>query len=76
MIIYTVGTDSMAGGTTTDIDGRFVINGLDLGEYRLEMSFLGYDTENKEVALTQVQNLVKAGAITLETAGEDLRKSS
>ena len=74
VIIYTVGTDSMAGGTTTDIDGRFVINGLDLGEYRLEMSFLGYDTENKEVALTQVQNLVKAGAITLETAGEDLEE--
>ena len=74
VIIYTVGSDSMAGGTTTDIDGRFVIDGLEVGEYRLEMSFLGYDTKEKEVALTQVQKFLETGKIELGTDGQDLEE--
>ena len=74
VVIYTVTTDSMVGGTTTDIDGRFLIQQLPLGEYKLQMSFLGYETMEQDFAITQVQSFVKTGQIELGAGGQDLEE--
>ena len=74
VIIYTIATDSMVGGTTTDIDGRFLIQELPLGDYKLQMSFLGYETMEQDFAITQVQSFVKTGQIELGIGGQDLEE--
>lgn len=71
VVVYTV-RDSMVTGTTTDIDGKFEFDNLPLGDYRLEMSFLGYDTENREVELNELERFFILGDVALGTGGQDL----
>ncbi|NJC26288.1 outer membrane beta-barrel family protein [Neolewinella antarctica] len=71
VIVYTV-QDSMISGTTTDFDGRFKLENLPLGDYRLEMSFIGYDTENRELELTEAERFFQTGKIVLGSGGQDL----
>lgn len=71
VVVYTV-TDSLVVGTTTDIEGRFEFNGLPLGDYRVEMSFIGYDTENRTVELNEIERVFTIGDVNLGTGGQDL----
>lgn len=73
VIIFTV-SDSMLTGTTTDIDGKFLFENLPVGDYRVEMSFIGYDTENREVELNEIERVFSIGDVTLGTAGQDLEE--
>ncbi len=72
VLVYTVTTDSMVRGTTTDIDGRFAFADLPFGDYRLELSFIGYDTENRELELTEAERFFQAGQIQLGSGGQEL----
>ncbi|TXF87632.1 TonB-dependent receptor [Neolewinella aurantiaca] len=71
VIIYTV-SDSMITGTTTDIDGKFLFENIAPGDYRVEMSFIGYDTENREVEISEIERVFSIGDVSLGTAGQDL----
>jgi outer membrane receptor protein involved in Fe transport len=71
VIIYTV-QDSMVTGTTTDIDGRFLFENIALGDYRIEMSFIGYNTENREVELSEIEREFSIGDVFLGTEGQNL----
>lgn len=71
VIIYTV-QDSMITGTTTDINGKFFFENVPLGDYRVEMSFIGYDTENREVELNEIERVFSIGDVILGTAGQNL----
>lgn len=71
VVVYTF-TDSLVTGTTTDIDGKFEFDNLPLGDYRLEMSFIGYDTENRDVELSELENFFILGDVALGTGGQDL----
>ena len=73
VVIYTVG-DSLVSGVTTDLDGKFTIEAVPLGEYRLEASYIGYDTKNQTVELSAAELFIRTGQIQLETAGEDLEE--
>ena len=53
VVIYTF-EGSLVSGTTTDIDGKFEISNIPLGDYRLEASFIGYGTENLNVELNDI----------------------
>jgi len=44
-------------GTTTDLDGRYRLNGIESGEYRVRFSFLGFETVYKNVALSEDRSL-------------------
>lgn len=71
VVVYTI-TDSLVTGTTTDIDGKFVFTDLPLGDYRVEMSFIGYDTENRSVELNEIERVFTIGDVNLGTGGQDL----
>jgi outer membrane receptor protein involved in Fe transport len=71
VVVYTV-SDSMITGTTTDIDGKFAFDNLPLGDYRLEMSFLGYGTENRGVELNEMERFFSLGDVFLGSGGQEL----
>lgn len=71
VVVYTI-TDSLITGTTTDIDGKFSFENLPLGDYRLEMSFLGYDTENRDVELSEMERFFSLGDVFLGNEGQRL----
>jgi len=71
VVVYSI-TDSLVTGTTTDLDGKFVFDNLPLGDYRLEMSFLGYDTENRDVELNEMERFFSLGDVVLGTEGQRL----
>jgi len=54
-------------GTATNSSGYFIITGLDYGTYSLEVEFLGYQSQEKEVVLnnnlTRVNFTLKGGSI-------------
>ena len=67
--VYTVEDGKLVGGATTDFDGKFTVDGLDYGNYRVEASFLGYETQERSVALNAGARVVELEAIDLTTGG-------
>ena len=53
-------------GAITDDSGNFSIDGLKQGEYILEVAFLGYASTSSTFAVTQKNEKVNVGEITLE----------
>jgi outer membrane receptor protein involved in Fe transport len=44
---------SLAGGSSTSKDGMFLIEGISAGEYRLEVSFIGFRTFKNNITVSQ-----------------------
>lgn len=58
-------------GITSDIDGNFTFNNLNIGDYTLKISFLGYKDYSTEIKLTKTQTL---NPITLEDNATSLNE--
>lgn len=57
-IIMTKSTDSSASkGTSTDINGNFIIDSIEIGNYRLNISYIGYATMDKLIEIKDNLNL-------------------
>src|SRR5688572_7499155 len=51
-------------GIMTDATGRFVLEALPLGEYRIRVSYIGYlPRESETIALTAAESAVDLGSI-------------
>ncbi len=61
--------NELVGGTTSDIDGDFNIAGLSVGQWRLEATFIGYETLVREFAVTSPNQEVGTGVLALKTDG-------
>ncbi|MGB1308511.1 MAG: carboxypeptidase-like regulatory domain-containing protein, partial [Oceanihabitans sp.] len=56
-------------GTTTNAEGQFSMNNLPTGEYKLVVSFVGFETFSKTIKLPYTENLqisLQASAIEME----------
>ena len=67
--VYNVQNGEMVGGTTSDIDGNFTLTNLPYGDYRLEVSFLGYEDEEMVLELNNNERFLRVGQINLSTGG-------
>ncbi len=67
--VYTVASGELVSGTTSDIDGKFTITDLPYGDYRLEVTFIGYEGEEMMLELNNAERFLRVGNITLETGG-------
>ncbi|MCP9236595.1 TonB-dependent receptor domain-containing protein [Lewinella sp. JB7] len=67
--VYRVENGEMIGGTTSDIDGKFTIKDLPYGNYRLEVTFIGYEGEEMMLELNDSERFLRIGDITLEAGG-------
>ena len=70
--LYQKEDGTLVTGVITDSDGRFLISGIALGSYRLEVSFIGYNKQLLEnLDLTADQKQIDVGIIAL-TIGTNL----
>ena len=67
--VYNVENGEMVGGTTSDIDGNFTLTNLPYGDYRLQVSFLGYEDEEMLLELNNNERFLRVGQIGLSTGG-------
>jgi outer membrane receptor protein involved in Fe transport len=65
-------SDKLIAGTSSDFDGRYELNNLPLGTFRLEATFLGYATQTQTVILTDAATTIELPNITLMEGGNDL----
>ncbi len=62
-------TKSNTKGTATDINGQFNLSGLELGEYTLVLSFIGYESDTlKNIKLTKAKNSINLDKIGLKVS--------
>ncbi|WP_116106665.1 TonB-dependent receptor domain-containing protein [Lewinella sp. IMCC34191] len=67
--VYNIENGEMVGGTTSDIDGNFTLKDLPYGDYRLEVSFIGYEDEEMMLELNNSERFLEVGQINLATGG-------
>jgi len=64
--------DKPVDGTLADEKGRFSIKGLAAGEYRLQLSFIGYGTLTQPVTLADGKMTVDLGTVELKGTAQEL----
>ena len=67
--VYTVAEGELVSGATSDIDGNFTITGLEYGDYRLEVTFIGYEGEEMMLELNDSERFLRVGEIDLAAGG-------
>ena len=66
--LFDKNTDELITGVMTNHAGRFSLTELSMGEYRLEISFVGYELKViNDIALTEKQNVINLGEVELES---------
>jgi len=67
--VRAAGTEELADGTATNADGSFIVAGLDPGAYLVEVRFVGYQSEQREVT-------VESGSLTSITIEMEFQTAS
>ncbi|MEM0517470.1 TonB-dependent receptor domain-containing protein [Aequorivita flava] len=57
VLLYGAESEEPIKGTTTDDDGYFAIKNLPAGNYKLNFSYIGFETQEQTVAVSSNQNL-------------------
>jgi len=58
-------SNDLLSGTVTNEQGRFVISNLSEGEYRVNVTFVGYNKWGKEITIGRLNDALDLGTITL-----------
>lgn len=65
--LFNANDNNLIDGTISDVDGKFELNNLPDGQYRIELSFLGYETLNKDIKVEN-EAKVELGVLKLSEA--------
>jgi outer membrane receptor protein involved in Fe transport len=65
-------TNSPVNGGVAGDDGKFVLPGIPAGTYRVEISFLGYQTQSRTVTVPASGGTVVLGSVALAAAAQKL----
>ncbi len=72
--LYKAGTDVSTSGAVADGDGTFFITGFGLGEYELQVTFLGYETVKRTVNINSLEGDINLGEIGMSDEGVALEE--
>lgn len=72
--LYKAGTDVSTSGAVADGDGTFFITGFGLGEYELQVTFLGYETVKRTVNINSLEVDINLGEIGMSDEGVALEE--
>ena len=65
-------SDKVLTGIITEDDGRFVLKGLNEGNYTINISFIGYETKTIPVLVGKLNETFDLGKIELQTSSENI----
>ncbi len=73
--LFKVGTDTNIAGAVADGDGKFFITGFEMGDYELQLSFMGFETAViKNITVTSLTGDVDLGEIQMSDEGVALEE--
>ncbi|MEZ4811258.1 MAG: outer membrane beta-barrel family protein [Allomuricauda sp.] len=72
--VHMQGNDTLITGAITDENGRFGIEGMPLGKYRLYFTFIGYTTVEKKLVAGGLNNIFDLGKIELHPSAQNLEE--
>ncbi len=72
---YRLPGDSLVAGGTTDFDGAFALGGLPYGNYRVELSFIGYTSADREITLSAAEPVASLGQVAIAVGGQELTEA-
>ena len=64
--------NQMVTGAISDDDGRFIFSGLEMGEYNVKVSFIGYVIKNVPLTIGELNDNFDLGKIMLFPSSEQL----
>ncbi|PNW27507.1 TonB-dependent receptor domain-containing protein [Formosa algae] len=70
--IHDESTSETVTGTITDDDGRFIIKDLTIGKYKVHISYLGFESEDRKIASGGLNPIFDLGKIELKPSLEAL----
>ena len=71
--IFTAHDQELITGTITEVDGKFFVKNLDQGDYFVEISFIGYETQLiEDIVVDSRRSKIELGQISLPRAIEQL----
>ncbi|MGY8914153.1 MAG: TonB-dependent receptor domain-containing protein, partial [Flavobacteriales bacterium] len=65
-------TNTLVTGAITDENGRFKIQDLPLGKYRINFSFIGYSPEEQKLTASGLNTIFDLGKIIMKPSAEEL----
>lgn len=69
VLLYSADSESAISGTTTSEDGSFILKGLEAGNYRINFSYIGFESWNEAINISSNKNM---GSIILRESSEML----
>ncbi len=66
VVLTGISDDKVLAGTITDDEGRFLLTGIDQGDYLIKCSFVGYKSSETEVLVGRLNTNFDLGRIDLE----------
>jgi outer membrane cobalamin receptor len=66
VLLFAADAQKQLSGAATNKDGSFFITGVKPGMYRVEFSFMGYNTTTKNIVVDAEQSRVEMGVVRLE----------
>ncbi len=74
VVVYASGNETILTGAITDFDGRFEIQELPIGKYRILFSFIGYISQENTLVAGGLNTAFDLGKIELTTSVENLKE--
>jgi len=71
VICTSVSDTSIKTGTTTDLNGMFVISGLEPGRYMIHLDYVGYKSSDNRIKI--VDKDINVGAIAMSSSSNELK---
>ena len=68
------GSSAPTSGATSDDDGKFLITGLQEGDYTVQFTFVGYMSDSRKVSITSVRNKINLGNIVMKSDKKMLKE--
>lgn len=68
------GSSAPTSGVTSDDDGKFLITGLQEGDYTVQFTFVGYMSDSRKVSITSTRNKINLGNIVMKSDKKMLKE--
>ncbi|MDF1550653.1 MAG: carboxypeptidase regulatory-like domain-containing protein, partial [Bacteroidales bacterium] len=75
VVLFSISDSSMVSGTITDADGKFIIHGVEFGNYYVEVNFLGFEKKTIHgIIISRETSKINLPEISLSPSSTELNE--